>query len=266
MLIASAHVVAYSPTGTTARNLAEIAEGMGFPSPETTNLTLPAPSAPIRIPRTTITLIGAPVYAGRVAPEAVKRLSALSGDETPAVVVAVYGNRAYDNALMELADLAEKAGFKVVGAATLLGEHSFTRKDKPIAENRPDAKDLAAARAFGLDIRRKLDTLSTPDAQPALALPGSVPEEPFAGLSGMAPEVDASVCTGCGTCVRNCPTGAMKIEDGTATPDPAICTYCCACVKGCPEGGISITTPKILEVADRLHATCQERREPEFFL
>jgi hypothetical protein len=51
-----------------------------------------------------------------------------------------YGNRHYDDALLELADMAEAQGFAVKGAAALVGRHTFGQ----IQSDRPDSNDLDA--------------------------------------------------------------------------------------------------------------------------
>ena len=82
------------------------------------------------------------MYGGRLPADAVKRLSNLKGHNTPAVIVVVYGNREYEDALLELNDLAIEAGFKPVAAGAFIGEHSYSNKDSPIAHGRPDEKDI----------------------------------------------------------------------------------------------------------------------------
>lgn len=71
-----------------------------------------------------IALIAIPSYGGRISRTAVERLRALSGKQAKAVLVCVYGNRAYDNTLAELEDVSCKAGFRPVAAVAALAEHS----------------------------------------------------------------------------------------------------------------------------------------------
>ena len=53
-----------------------------------------------------LVLFGVPVYGGRIPSPAVQTLRRMQGSRTPAVLVAAYGNREYDDALLELADIA----------------------------------------------------------------------------------------------------------------------------------------------------------------
>lgn len=89
-------------------------------------------------------------------PTAAKRLETLRGSGTPAVVIAVYGNRAFEKAAAELAALAARQGFVPVAAAAFVGEHSYSTPETPVAAGRPDAQDLARAAEFGAAVRKKL--------------------------------------------------------------------------------------------------------------
>lgn len=56
-------------------------------------------------------VIAVPVYGGRVAATALQRLQRLKGNGSPAILVVVYGNRDYEDALLELRDTAVQLGF-----------------------------------------------------------------------------------------------------------------------------------------------------------
>ena len=45
-------------------------------------------------------LVAVPVYGGRVPSVAIDRLKRITGHNTPAILVGVYGNRDYDDALL----------------------------------------------------------------------------------------------------------------------------------------------------------------------
>ena len=78
-----------------------------------------------------MTILSAPVYAGRLPIEAVRRLRRIKAGEAPAVVVVVYGNRAYEDALLELQDLAGEQGFRPIAAGAFIGEHSYSTTGSP---------------------------------------------------------------------------------------------------------------------------------------
>lgn len=73
-------------------------------------------------------IVGVPSYAGRVPEMAVRSLRRFLGNNTPAIIVSVYGNRAYDDTLIELKDLMESHGFKLLSAAAVIAQHSIFPK------------------------------------------------------------------------------------------------------------------------------------------
>ncbi len=55
------------------------------------------------------------------------------------------------------------------------------------------------------------------------------------------PEVDTTRCTGCGSCVRNCPAGAVQIVNGRVVFVASdLCSYCGVCEDVCPEGAVAL--------------------------
>jgi ferredoxin len=266
MNIETAHLICYSPTRTTFTNLHHMAEGMELSTSRILDLTLPTgtPDEEVVI-QEGVALIGVPVYAGRVAPVAAKRLRAIKGNGTPAVIAVVYGNRHYEDALIELKQLVEESGFMVVAGATLIGEHSYSSSKKPIALGRPDEKDKHTAKQFGADVMEKLKMVTDLSGLPPLELPGSLPEEPYLGPAHIAPEIAPDLCILCGQCAECCPTGAISVNE-TVTIDASFCTFCCACLKTCSEDAVRITIPKLLEKVDYLYEHFQVRRDPELFL
>ncbi len=102
-----------------------------------------------------VVLVGVPVYAGRVPNVLLKYLNSIKGNGAIAVAVVVYGNRNYDDALIELKDILQSRDFKVIAGAAFIGEHSFSKK---LAQNRPDEKDMGIIKCFADKIYVKLST------------------------------------------------------------------------------------------------------------
>lgn len=50
--------------------------------------------------------------------------------------------------------------------------------------------------------------------------------------------IDEARCTGCGTCVSVCPTGAIRLVEGVARIEQTLCRECEACLSACPDGAI----------------------------
>ena len=69
------------------------------------------------------------------------------------MLVCVYGNRAYEDTLVELEDIAAGCGFQVIGAVAAVAEHSIMHQ---YATGRPDGADVESLRGFGEKIWEKL--------------------------------------------------------------------------------------------------------------
>ncbi len=52
--------------------------------------------------------------------------------------------------------------------------------------------------------------------------------------------VNESTCNGCGDCARQCPVGALGLEDRAPVIDPTRCVGCFACVEGCSARAIDL--------------------------
>ncbi len=256
------NLIYFSPTKTTEKIVSQIAVGIADTDLQRYDLTRMSTGVPGRISAGT-TIIGVPVYAGRVPAIVLERLEQLQGDGLPAVLVVVYGNREFEDALRELADVVTAKGFHVVAAAAFVGEHSYSTRQHPIAANRPDQADLEHATAFGVAIRKKLSAGKQLTA-PAM-IPGSVPYREGVVLGQIAPETIPERCVLCGGCASVCPTFAISVTDQVLT-ETAQCVMCCACVKGCPHAARAMTHPVVAERRTMLAENFSRRKEPQWFL
>lgn len=249
--------VFYSPTGTSAKIAKTIAMATGLTSYEEIDLTLDRSASFIPIEKS-LTVIAAPVYSGRVSPVAAERIKRLKGDNSSAIIVAVYGNRDYDDALVELYDTVAAKGFKILSAAVFIGEHSFSRHDMPVAEGRPDASDLSVAHKFGQDSMAKLREKDIPEH---IEIKGNRPYR-LPGQRQPVSPVCTGVCTNDGICIGLCPTGAIYFDnENKIATDSEKCTLCCACVKRCPNNARIFNSP----FTRYLYENCSVRKEPEIF-
>ncbi len=256
------NLIYFSPTKTTEKIVSQIAAAIADTDLQRYDLTRMSTDVPARISAGT-TIIGVPVYAGRVPAIVLERLARLQGDGLPAVLVVVYGNREFEDALRELADVVTTKGFHVVAAAAFVGEHSYSTRQQPIAQNRPDQTDLEHASAFGVAIRKKLSVSKQP-APPSM-IPGNVPYREGVVLGQIAPETITERCVLCGLCASACPTFAISVIDQVLT-ETAQCVMCCACVKGCPHEARVMTHPVVAERRTLLAQNCRQRKEPQWFL
>ena len=194
-----------------------------------------------------------PVYGGRIPHPMRERMAGLEGCGANAVMVAVYGNRAVDDALLEMSDLCADRGFKTVGGIEMVAPHSL---DKRIAADRPDEKDKA-------DLHEFIKTLLNKESFNEVTMPGKRPYVKYGGAA-LRPSAGTK-CTGCGTCSVECPAGAIDPGD-PRVPDKEKCIGCMRCVKLCPFGNRSVPVPAKLAVSAALRSLCSKRKAVKYYL
>ena len=256
----TAHLIYFSPTGTTRKTCAAVARGLGAQQVTEHDLTLPGTRPAAQLTEG-VAIVGCPVYAGRVPELCLQRLEDFKAQNVPTVLLALYGNRAFEDALVELRDVAAAKGFRVVAAGAFIGEHSYSTAEHPIAAGRPDAGDLQLAVQFGQQVAAKLARggLDMP------AIPGNKPYREGMKLGGVAPETDIERCTLCGRCAAVCPPGVITVSD-TVVTRAAGCLMCCACLRACGAGARLFQQPLIEEKRSLLQKNCSSPKAPETFL
>jgi ferredoxin len=265
MKIQSVQTICFSPTRTTKRLVAAVAAGLGGAEVQAWDLTLPGAAVPGALAAGTVVVLGAPVYAGRLPDVAVARFRALQGQGALAVLVVTYGNRHYDDALLELVDLSKHLGFVPVAGGTFIGEHSFSTPALPVAAGRPDAADTDKAEAFGRRVAEKIAALVEAAGCAPLGVPGNRPYKDGWTKPPVPPVLDEALCTSCGECAAVCPVDAIHVN-GKAVTDAAQCLMCAACVRACPAQARSYAGTAVAAINQKLNTLCSARREPEVFL
>lgn len=259
-------LIYFSPTDTTRKIVSEIAQGTKANTVNHINITMADSNYRGNLEsQADLAIIGMPVYGGRLPVDAVERMKGIHGNGTPAIIVILYGNRAYEDALIELRDVAIEAGFVPVAAGAFIGEHSFSTDDALIAHHRPDVVDLECASNFGNTVRTLIESLQNPIEIPPLDVPGNVPYQDYRVPKDIAPTSDNLICTRCGACATVCPTGAISLQDNEMQTDASLCILCCACVKSCTTGGRELDNALINKVRGMLTTKFSERKEPVLF-
>ena len=259
-------LVYFSPTGTTKKVLEGIAKGINAEVSNVIDMTKPALRDSVTPPfGDDLVLIGAPVYAGRLPSLAAESFRRMKANKTPAVLVVLYGNREYEDALLELKDIAEISGFKPVACGAFIGEHSFSSDEIPLAQSRPDIADMEKAEAFGKEIADKLNEIESIDSMSDVHVSGNKPYREEMKLPAMDFIEVTDECDNCGICAEVCPNSAINNDNAHST-DTEKCIFCCACIKFCPVGARVLKDGMIKDIVKHLSQSCKQRKEPETFL
>jgi len=266
MEIQSLKLVYFSPTGTTKAIVQGISRGINQCSVEIIDITIPdMRKRQLQTSENELLVVAVPVYMGRVPVLLSEWLHAIKARNTPAVCVVVYGNRVYDNALLELKDILAKCGCKPIAGAAYVGEHSFSSPETPTAEGRPDARDLIHAELFGRKINGKLLSVSSADHISDINIPGKYPYGGITKLWNVDFIAISNACRQCGICSDECPVGAID-SDNSNFIDKEKCITCCACIKNCPQKARTMKNGPVKDAAMRLNKLHNQRKEPVFFL
>lgn len=196
-------------------------------------------------------LIAMPSYGGRAPAAAIERLKQIQGNGAKCTLVCVYGNRAYEDTLVEMEDAAKESGFQVVAAVAAVAEHSIMPQ---YASGRPDASDCKQLRDFAAQIA---DTAGS-----VPVIPGNRPYKK-AGNGGLVPKAEKS-CVKCGLCSEKCPVQA--IDPQSLVADSKKCISCMRCVKKCPQKARKVNGMMVSAAALALKKACSVRKENELFI
>ena len=274
MKITKVWAVYFSPTGNAKKVVTTMAkraaECLGVPM-GTVDFTLPENrEGVVSFDKEDLAFFSTPVYAGRIPNKMLPYVqTAFEGNGALAVAVSVFGNRNFDNGLIELRNELEAHGFHTVAGAGIPTEHVFSSK---LATGRPDADDLAKIAEFGEMVAKKVaDMTEIPakievrgdDPVTAYYTPLGTDGKPAVFLKAK-PKTDPEKCTKCGICATVCPMGSIpKDAPDTCT---GICIKCHACIKACPAGAKYFDDEAFLSHVEMLKQNYQRRAEAEWFI
>lgn len=245
--------IIFSPTGGTARVSRILADYM---TTESGTIDLMKAENTEHFGAEDVCIIAMPVFSGRVPAVAVERLKALTVHGARAIVVAVFGNRAIDDALVEMLDEVKACGFKVIAALEAVAEHSIMRQ---YGTGRPDAEDKADLQRFAKSVLEKL--ASGNDAEPAV--PGNRPYKTPAALP-MQPKHNKR-CNRCGKCEKQCPVGAIDLTRKDPV-DKNLCITCMHCVSICPQEAVKLNPLLVKVAAFTMKRVFAERKSNKLYI
>ena len=274
-MIKKVWAVFFSATGTTEKVVTKIAKTVAQSLGTeygTYDFTLPeARAGNLKFNADDLVIFGTPVYAGRVPNVMLKYLAAIEGNDAIAVPVVLYGNRNYDDALIELRDILEKGKLHTVAAAAFIGEHSFSYT---LAKNRPDDEDMKAAVDFAGKVSDKVKSITEISLEKPIDVKG-IPD-PYRGYYQPRDRKGTHIdirkvkpltnndCIDCLICADVCPMGSISHEN--VREYIGICIKCGACIKKCPVQAKYYEDEGFLYHKYELEEEYTRRAEPELFL
>lgn len=248
--------IVFSPTGGTLKTANIVAEEWSADS-ELIDLTDPNRDfSEYSLNNDDIALIAMPSYGGRVPAIAAERLGKIKGGGAKCALLCAYGNRAYEDTLIEMEDAAKACGFDVRAAIAAVAEHSIMRQ---YAAGRPDGEDIKKLKEFS---KTALERLKSDNAEDMPKLAGNRPYKKAAG-AGLVPKAN-QYCVKCGECSEKCPVQAISREN-IGTADPQKCISCMRCVKVCPRSARNVSRIMVSAASLALKKACSKRKECELF-
>lgn len=247
----------FSPTGGTRSVADAVAAALGSDRTQVDLTNAQTDFGALSFHAEDVCVVAVPSYGGRVPAAAIARLKRLRGGQARAVLIAVYGNRAYEDTLLELKDTLLASGFRCMAAIAAIAEHSIMRQ---FAAGRPDGNDREELKGFAEKI---LEKLAGGDVAGDLAVPGNAPYRQYNGVP-MKPAAGKK-CIKCGLCAARCPVGAIPAEHPNET-DHAQCISCMRCVAICPEKARTVN-PLLLAVgSQKMKKACSAYQHNALFL
>lgn len=243
--------IVFSPTGGTQKVADIIAKAWGGNTAKIDLSDSKTDFTKCEIKNDDMVLIAMPSFGGRAPAIAIERLKKISGNGAKCTLVCVYGNRAYEDTLVEMEDAAKESGFRIAAAVAAVAEHSIMPQ---YAADRPDASDEAQLSDFAVRILHK-------DGD-ATSIPGNRPYKKGGG-AGLVPKATKD-CVKCGVCAKSCPVDAINPESLVA--DSKRCISCMRCVKLCPHDARKVNGAMVSIAALAIKKACSVRKENELFL
>ncbi len=231
-------ILYFSPTGNTQKVCKTIASSLSSSYKEIDITLSKNRVAHPQFEENEVVIVGFPVYAGRIPNLLLPYLSNLKSKGNCCIPVVTFGNRAFDDALLELSDILFHNGFRIIAAGSFVGQHSFS---DTLGAGRPNEKDWQEIESFALKIKEALkDGGGLRDY--SSKIPGERRErrvyfQPKAPTSGepinilKVKPITTGGCADCGVCATVCPMGAISLINYKEIIGK--CIKCNACVKSC---------------------------------
>lgn len=260
MEILKSKAVFFSPARKTGNIISLFVSHLGYEVEKYNITSYKKRSTSVEFSSNDLAVFAYPVYGGRVPDIMIKQLENMKANKTPAVIISVYGNRAYEDALLEMQNELSEKGFIVIAAAAFIANHSIMTK---VATGRPDEKDKEKIKEFAEKVKIKISNIDNIDNIEKLTLPGNFPYRDYNGIP-LKPTGDKK-CVSCGACVQNCPVNAIPANNPRIT-DKSKCITCMGCAAICPQNARHLN--KILHYLSEIPFKKKHgaRKEPDIFV
>ena len=204
-----------------------------------------------------ICVIAMPAFGGRVPSVCEQRMEKLRGNGAKAILVAVFGNRAIDDTLLEMKELALAAGFVPAAGIEAVAEHSILRK---FGTGRPDAEDTARLQSFAQKIK---EVLESGNISADLSVSGNTPHKERS--NGPMKPYGGGTCNSCGLCVWRCPVRAIPADDPKSV-DKEKCISCLHCIAVCPRAARHLDPELLAASEEKMAPLLSGRKENKLYL
>lgn len=223
---------------------------------------------PLKFDKGDMVVLGVPTYAGRVPNVLLDYLKKMVGTGCIGLPVVTFGNRAYDDSLIELRDIMESAGIRCVAGCAMAAEHAFSTT---LGAGRPDEDDMMELWPFISSVVEKVESA---DEFEMIEVPGEpAPYRPYyvakdadgnpLDFLKAKPVTDPKKCRKCRKCVPKCPVDAIDYNEPSMITGK--CIKCGACIKFCKRQAKSFDDPGYVYHKEFLEKTYTERAKNEFF-
>lgn len=247
----SVYSIYFSPTGGTKK----VADVLASCFDHASQVDITVHSVAPELTNEDVCIVAVPSFGGRVPGAAVERIRQLRGNGAKAVAVVVYGNRDFDDTMLELKNELENARFAVAAGVAAVAEHSIMHQ---FGAGRPDQSDETELRSFGEKIKEKIAA-----GQIGVQVPGKEPYREYGGVP-MKPSA-GSKCTACGLCAKECPVGAIDVKNPKGV-NKKKCISCMRCISVCPKKARKVS-PLLLTIAGlKMKKNCSERKKNSLYL
>lgn len=203
-----------------------------------------------------VCIIGVPSFGGRVPQVALEHIQQMSAKDTPTILITSFGNRDYDDTLLELLDTVKQQGFHVIAAVAAVCEHSIMHQ---FGEGRPNEEDKKELLEFANESKQMIDHKLVYEE---IVVKGNRPYREYGGLP-LKPKTNSS-CSACGLCASLCPVNAIPLDNPSETIKEK-CITCMRCISICPTHARKLNSAILLAATTKMKKSCSTPKANEFF-